>query len=331
MGDLGDVAEGFAGDNARLAFVASTGGHLEQLYRLFKASSASRESVWITFDATQSRSLLEGFEHHFVTDVAPRDWRAAAVAVPGLRKLIQRQEVVGVVSTGAAIAVPAFVAAKSLGIRTRYIESVSRTDGPSLTGRLVARTRLASSLWTQHEQWSSNLWEYHGNVLGQYVAQVHSAARVRRIFVTLGTLRQHRFDALVAGVLRALSDNTSAGSEIDIVWQTGCTSKLDLPGRQHDFLSPDDFDSEAEAADVVVSHAGVGSVLRLLSMGIYPLLVPRRAGRMEQVDDHQEQIARLIASHGLALVREATEIKPNDFAYCGARTVQPVLNAEDQL
>jgi UDP-N-acetylglucosamine:LPS N-acetylglucosamine transferase len=41
-----------------------------------------------------------------------------------------------VVSSGAGVAVPFFIAARLRGIRTVYLEVFDRIDGPTLTGRL---------------------------------------------------------------------------------------------------------------------------------------------------------------------------------------------------
>jgi UDP-N-acetylglucosamine:LPS N-acetylglucosamine transferase len=42
-----------------------------------------------------------------------------------------------VVSAGAELAIPVFVAAKLLRVRTMFIESLCRVESPSFTGRLV--------------------------------------------------------------------------------------------------------------------------------------------------------------------------------------------------
>ena len=59
-------------------------------------------------------------------------------------------------------------------------------------------------------------------------------------------------------------------------------------------MAPDEFARAARDADVVVTHAGVGTLLELLGMGIYPVLAVRRAHRGEHVDDHQIEIADLV-------------------------------------
>ena len=51
-------------------------------------------------------------------------------------------------------------------------------------------------------------------------------------------------------------------------------------------------------ADVVVTHAGVGSILTCLRLGRTPLVVPRQSRFGEHVDDHQVELTRALADDG---------------------------------
>lgn len=57
-------------------------------------------------------------------------------------------------------------------------------------------------------------------------------------------------------------------------------------------------------ARVVITHAGVGSVMASLMVGKRPIVVPRRRRFGETVDDHQIAFARRLARTGLATVVE---------------------------
>ncbi|WP_416375826.1 glycosyltransferase [Pseudoclavibacter terrae] len=70
-------------------------------------------------------------------------------------------------------------------------------------------------------------------------------------------------------------------------------------------MSADDFEREYRAADVVVTHAGVGTILSLLQDGIHPVVVPRRKERGEHVDNHQEQITTLVKELNVGTAVEA--------------------------
>lgn len=309
------------GNAPRLLMVASTGGHLEQLKRVYESSCISRDSVFVATSTEQSKSLIGDSSVHYVSEVGPRDFLAAARVVPDLVRILRSGTFDGVLTTGAAVAGPAAFAGRLFGVPTLYIESVSRVHGPSLSGRLVASSHLASSCWTQHRGWEGGRWEYHGSLLGEYRSSLKDADvsdRTLKVFVTLGTWRHHSFNRLVDSLSRVIPHNW------EIVWQLGSTHASDLRGSVYDYMSVDEFDAQACAADVVVSHAGVGSVLRLFDLGVYPLLVPRRLSYNEHVDDHQQEACDAVSREGLALAREASTIRLSDLRHCATRYVSAI-------
>ena len=121
-------------DRHRLLFVASGGGHLAQLM-LLEPWWSGHERTWVTFD-TAGPAQLEGdrvvFAHHPTTRNLPNLVRNVALAWRVLRR--ERPDVV--VSTGAGVALPFFLIAKVLGVRTVFIEVYDRIDSRTLTGRL---------------------------------------------------------------------------------------------------------------------------------------------------------------------------------------------------
>lgn len=114
---------------------ATTGGHLSQLYNLAPWwSEYSR--VWLTLRTKHSESLLEGESVFFVRGPTTRNlWNALLNFFIAFR-ILREQRPRLVVSTGAGLAVPLFLAARLLNIRTAYIEVIDRIDSASLSGRL---------------------------------------------------------------------------------------------------------------------------------------------------------------------------------------------------
>lgn len=289
----------------KLLLVASTGGHLWQLTQLAPRLAASPDSLWVTFDSPQSRSLLQGKRAHFLPYVAPRDWKGALLAIPPLRTVLRCEHFDGVVSTGAAIAVSAMAAAIGRVPERLYVESVSRFDGPSLSGRIIADARLARTL-TQHPHWMNRRWGHEGSVLENYVVEPRPTSGVASIFVTLGTIRPYQFRRLADRLARLLPPET------DVVWQVGETDPAGLPGKVHRYMSAERFDQAVEDADAVITHAGIGTLLGLLNAGVHPIAIPRRARFGEHVDDHQLQAARVLADRGLVIARDADELHWED-------------------
>lgn len=141
---------------SRVLLVASSGGHLAQLHAMDEWWRA-HERRWVTFDTADAVSTLEGEHttwcHHPTTRNVPNLLRNLVLAVRLL--LGWRPDVV--VSNGAAVALPFFLVARLLGVRTVYLEVYDRVDSPTLTGRLC---RPLSSLFLV--QWPEQLPLYRG-------------------------------------------------------------------------------------------------------------------------------------------------------------------------
>jgi UDP-N-acetylglucosamine--N-acetylmuramyl-(pentapeptide) pyrophosphoryl-undecaprenol N-acetylglucosamine transferase len=313
---------GRPGAARKVLFAASTGGHLAQLARFSHSWNYSEDSLWVSFDSPQSRSLLKGKRVLYVPYVEPRDYMGAFRVARVISALLKDESFDLAVSTGAALALGVLPAAKFKGIPSYYIESVSRVEGPSLTGRLLHASRL-TDLRTQHENWSGGRWLPHPSVLSQFSSRRRGGIPPvnPKIFVTLGTIKPYRFDALVDALLATgLVDQST-------VWQLGDTDRTDLPGTVHAQTSAADFEMYATEADVVITHSGVGTILNLLEWGVHPVVVPRRRVRGEHVDDHQTQIASLVERLGVAVVAEAPELSREDvLAACEFENVQIPLD-----
>ncbi|MGO4691443.1 glycosyltransferase [Glaciibacter sp. 2TAF33] len=302
----------------KLMLVASTGGHVAELARLAPGLGAAPNSLWVTFDSAQTRSLLSGQRRLFVPYVRPRDVRGVMRTAWIVERLLRHEHFDGVVSTGSAIAVSALPLAAAEGIPSLYIESVSRVEGPSVSGRILAACRLVE-MHTQHESWAHGRWQMHQSVFNTFRSLPKPPAERPSLFVTLGTIEGYRFDAMVDAVLATgLADERT-------VWQLGYTERDDLPGRAYGQMLFNDFHDAAENADVVVTHAGVGSLIAFLEAGIYPVLVTRRKARGEHVDDHQTQIAELASALGVVEAVDAPELTADVIYAAARRRVDPAL------
>ncbi|MGB7363076.1 MAG: glycosyltransferase [Rhodococcus sp. (in: high G+C Gram-positive bacteria)] len=281
---------------ARVLWVASSGGHFAQLARIAAAADVHPESDWITFDTPQTRGAALHSDPHFVPYIAPRDWKGVARTAAWSAAFLRTRRYDLCISTGAALALAVLPVAAARGIPATYLESISRVHGPSVSGRALRHTPGVAT-YTQHASWASEKWPWAGSVLDTWSSQPRPATREpapRKIFVTLGTIRPYRFDRAVDAIL----DVTTP--EDEIVWQLGCTTRDDLGGKVHREISPTSFTRYARDADVTVTHAGVGSLMQLLDMGITPSIVVREPASEEHVDNHQRQIAEEMKRRNLA-------------------------------
>jgi UDP-N-acetylglucosamine transferase subunit ALG13 len=116
------------------------------------------------------------------------------------------------------------------------------------------------------------------------------------IFVTVGS-SSIPFDRLLRGIEHASIDEP-------LVVQHGLSTVL--PGRAEcvDFLDHEAFVTIVRSARVIITHAGVGSVMTALAECKRPIVVPRRKSYAEAVDDHQVPFARRAGELGLVTLVE---------------------------
>ena len=119
------------------------------------------------------------------------------------------------------------------------------------------------------------------------------------IFVTVGT-NEARFDRLLDAVAGLDTDE-------EIVVQYGASGVRPSNAELHDFLPFERIVELVRAARVVVTHAGVGSIMVALTQGKRPVTVPRRKMFDEAVDDHQVWFGKRFAAAGLVTYVESRE------------------------
>lgn len=145
QGDLG--ASGY-----HVLLVASTGGHLAQLLEL-RPWWSKLKRTWVTFDKADARSSLVGedviYAHHPTTRNLGNAVRNLGLA----EKVMRTRRPDLVVSTGAGVALPMFVAARQRGIPTMYLEVYDRIQSRTLTGRMCRPLSSAFCVqWPEQEE-----------------------------------------------------------------------------------------------------------------------------------------------------------------------------------
>ncbi|WP_370618051.1 glycosyltransferase [Mumia qirimensis] len=294
----------------RTLLVAATGGHLEQLYRIHeRIVPESGDVTWVTHDDPQSRSLLAGRQVELVDYVPPRGYATIARIAPHAWSIIRRGRFDRVVSTGAGVALPFFLAARAQGVPCHYIESAARADGPSLTGRLVSRLP-GVRLYSQYESWSGGRWNYRGSLFDAFEVVEKADEPISKVVVTLGTMRTYEFRRLVDRLVTVLPEVVDGDAQV--LWQVGVTDAKPPFGEVHANVPNADLRAAIEDADLVVAHSGIGSAITALELGKRPVLVPRRPAFGEHVDDHQALIAGELGARDLAISREADELTADD-------------------
>jgi UDP-N-acetylglucosamine:LPS N-acetylglucosamine transferase len=139
MGNLLATRGGRTDDDRRaeILLISTPGGHLVQLSSL-RDAWRGYGVVWVTGDTSDARSILEGERVYYGFGPAERSIVNFARNLRLAWRLLRTLRPKLIVSTGAAMCVPFVWIGRLLGVKVFYIESVTRIEGPSLTGRLVA-------------------------------------------------------------------------------------------------------------------------------------------------------------------------------------------------
>lgn len=123
----------------KLALITSTGGHLLQMMSLRDAWQGE-DHFFVTFPLEDAKTLLNGekvyWGHHptnrSIKNLVRNGWLAW--------KVLRRERPDVVISTGAALAVPFLWLGRLMGMRTVYVESITRIHTISMTGKMVLPT-----------------------------------------------------------------------------------------------------------------------------------------------------------------------------------------------
>lgn len=280
----------------RTLLVASAGGHLDELMiHVDRLGIDTTDAVWVTSPTPQTESLLRDREVVWVPRVGSGEITKAIRGVPAAVRIHRRVRPELVVSTGALFSTPHLLAASLARCETWFIDSATRVTGPSSTGRFAQRFTNAK-LYAQSTQWNDPRWTPVPSVFEAFEALDRpnaDATGLARATVSLGS-ELWPFPRAIERVIELLPDT-------DITWQVGVTEYRRDGSLLQQWLPADELRASIRASDVVVMHAGVGSVLVALDEGKVPVILPRRQRNMEMVDDHQAQIAELLADRGLAI------------------------------
>lgn len=153
-------------ERADVMLVCSSGGHLQQMLAL-EPAWAPYSHVWVTFDRSDARSLLRDERVVYAHSPTNRNLKNL------LRNLVLAWRTLRVVrprvllTTGAGVAVPFAWLGRFTGVQIVYVESFTRIQGPSLTGRLVSPIAHRSYVqWPEMQQLVPKA-RYAGNVFAR--------------------------------------------------------------------------------------------------------------------------------------------------------------------
>lgn len=136
------------------------------------------------------------------------------------------------------------------------------------------------------------------------------------IFVTVGT--QLPFDRMI----RAVDEWAAESGRRDVFAQIGDGGYTPAAIEWVRFLTPDETACRLQEADLIVAHAGMGTIISALQMKKPIVVFPRRAELGEHRNDHQLATAKRFGERGLVWVVENVSTLGTAMGdICGSRAV----------
>lgn len=124
-----------------------------------------------------------------------------------------------------------------------------------------------------------------------------------KVFVTVGSMLP--FDRLV----RAADAWAAEHPEAQVIAQIGKSALRPVAMTWREMYAPREFRECCDAADVIVSHLGMGTVLTAAELGKPLVALPRRPGFGEVTNDHQSATARWLGGRpGLTLIDDPSAL-----------------------
>lgn len=118
------------------------------------------------------------------------------------------------------------------------------------------------------------------------------------ILVCVGA-SEYGFDRLLRYIDEICDSGLLSGSEV--VAQKGNAHYQPRNYKSFELIGRTDFQEYINQADIIITHAGTGSVIPPLKQGKKVIVFPRRVEYREHVDNHQLELADVFTSAGYTL------------------------------
>ena len=119
------------------------------------------------------------------------------------------------------------------------------------------------------------------------------------IFITVGSSEEYKFPRLLRIVDELCDEGVIKGEEV--IAQIGYTEYSPRNYKAFDMTSDEEFKELVAKADIVITHAGTGSVTSALKAHRKVIIFPRQYKYKEHLDNHQLELAALFTDKGYTL------------------------------
>ena len=117
----------------KIALVCNMGGHLSEMLFLMEAFE-DHDVIFFTYEDPRIKQLK--YKKYLMENIGTNIWKMLKMFFKTF-KILRKERPDLIVSTGSEIAIPSFILARLMSIKTIYIESWCRVKTKSRTGRIL--------------------------------------------------------------------------------------------------------------------------------------------------------------------------------------------------
>lgn len=138
-----------------IAIITSQGGHLGQMKLLFSEKTLKDDRCILITEDLKPRVKLNSFLGKYTTYYLEKDVLLKPNPITYIRtlfkliKILKKEKINLIFTNGAQISIPAVIAARILGIKSIFIDTVIRVKTPNWSAK--ASYPFANEFWVQHQ------------------------------------------------------------------------------------------------------------------------------------------------------------------------------------
>lgn len=286
----------------KICLASSGGGHLRQLLSIEKAY-ANQDHYFLVEKTALSESVARSHLCYFTADSAlgklvrsPRAWWGLVTNFATSLRVLAKERPDVILSTGAGAALCTLLLARLFGSKIVFLETFAHTRTPSLTGRFVAPLAHAHLV-----QWDALGAIFPRSIVALPLVETgeivpDKVEKPRQVLLTVGT--HGPFNRLVREVERLIEEGKMPWP---VVAQVGEGGHLSSAMDAFESCGSAEMAQLQEESDLVITHAGTGSILSALETGCKVIAIARNSAFGEHYDDHQQEILDELVVRGAIL------------------------------
>lgn len=150
-----------------------------------------------------------------------------------------------------------------------------------------------------------------------------------KVLVTIGSMSEKKFTRLFNIIDELCGEGVLDGNQI--IAQVGFDHYESSYYKCFDMVADEDFKKMIDECDLVVTHAGTGTVTACLKKRKKVIIFPRMAVYDEHYDDHQMELSELFAKKGYVLQATSKEELKFHIRHIGEFTPVPFVSNNERM